>query len=624
MRVNRVRLKDSWNKGINNKVLQAGFGFVASMAMASTLSIAAETKRGAVAYSNSFLSLFFGLLCAFTFVQVLEKTRKEDKRISLLFSAAFSLALAVGKELETVENLKVTDGFIWLRVVLLTAFFCPFLQFAWKWLARDGEEKEPEAGLFWKSREFWENLILIFLCWIPVFLAFYPGAFVYDAQDEYVQVATRNFTTHHPLAHVLLLGGFVVGTNKFLGSYNLGIACYTLFQMAVLAAVFAYTLVWIKRRWNSKWLRWGGLLFYGLFPVIPMYAVCSAKDGLFTAAFLVVVLQMLTLFEEPERFFGKKSSLPASILAAAAMMLFRNNGCYAYLVWIPFAAMGICFAVGDRKEENRAEKRKLCGKTILLCIASLALFLVVSKGLAWGLGVAKGGSQEIMTVPIQQMVRTYKYSPNTYSEEEKELLFSLLPKDILDKYNPRLSDIVKSQFNNEEFAANKGKYLGLWLKIGLRKPFIYLNGWLMTSYGFWYPDAVINVYKGNAVHTFTYEESSYFGFETESPGIRESKLPWLEEQYRRLSLELYQQKVPGLSMAFSPGFLFWVYAFVMGFLLWQKKLSRLAPMSLILFLWLTVLLGPTYLVRYALIFWFALPLIVSQVKICYSGQEKTG
>ena len=137
----------------------------------------------------------------------------------------------------------------------------------------------------------------------------------------------------------------------------------------------------------------------------------------------------------------------------------------------------------------------------------------------------------------------------------------------------------------------------------------------MTSYGYWYPDAVINVYQGNRVHTFTYEDSSYFGFETEHPGTRQSKLPWLEEEYRKMSLELYQQKVPGLSMLFSPGFLFWIYAFFMGYYLKKGQMGTVVPLLLILLLWLTALLGPTYLVRYVLILWFALPVIVSRVKL---------
>lgn len=617
-----------------NKALWWIFGFIASLSLASALSILESADRQGTAYSNSFLALFFGLLCAFSFLQVRDRADGGEKRgywLSLIFSGAFGLALVVGKKLETVENLNIMDAAVWINGLILTFFFRPYVQLAWQWMAalgRGGEESkgQKEAATaaerpkdtewFFTRKDFWINLGVIFLCWLPVFMAFYPGAFVYDAQDEYVQVAARSFTTHHPLVHVLLLGGFVAGGNKLLGSYNLGIACYTLFQMAVMAAVFSYTLIWIKRRWRNKWLSLGGILFYGLFPVIPMYAVCSAKDGLFTAAFLVVVLQMLTLFEEPERFLKKKSNWLAGILAAATMMLLRNNGSYAYMVWIPVAAAGTYFI-----DKKRRGAQKLCFKTALLCLLAVALFSLLSKGLAWGLGAEKGGRQELLTVPIQQLARTYHYSPQTFTGEEKEVLLSFLEQERLEKYNPRLSDIVKSGFNNKRYAMNGGEFLQLWAKIGLRKPLIYLNGWLMTSYGFWYPDALINVYGGNTVHTFTYGESSYFGFETEAPGFRESKFPWLEEQYRKLSLEIYQQRIPGLSMLFSPGFMFWVYAFFMGFFLWQKGWRKLVPFLLILLIWLTVLLGPTYLVRYVLILWFVMPLIVSQVKVCYSGQE---
>lgn len=126
----------------------------------------------------------------------------------------------------------------------------------------------------------------------------------------------------------------------------------------------------------------------------------------------------------------------------------------------------------------------------------------------------------------------------------------------------------------------------------------YLNAWLLTSYGYWYPDAVINVYRGNKLFTFTYQDSSYFQFETEPPGTRESKFPVLEEFYRKLSLELYQQKIPVVSMLFSPGFLFWVYAFLMFYLLWQERngnkggTERFLPLLLVGVLWLTAVIGP--------------------------------
>ena len=587
----------------NNRIIQWLAGFAGAMVMFDTLAVTDTTARGQVAGSYSFLAFVFCIFSAFAYEKICDKTKKKnlwDLCVSGGFALFLSVALVVGSRLETVENFNVGEIKAWISTVLLTVYFVPMVQYLWEQVALISWEKEV-----CEKNNFLRNWVLIFACWIPVFLAFYPGAFVYDAQDEYVQVATRSFTTHHPLVHVLLLGGMVCAGNKFFGSYNVGIALYTLFQMLVLSGVFSYTIEYVKKRIKWKNAEKIALTFYGLFPVISMYAVCSAKDGLFTAAFLVVIIKMLQFFENPEKFCEKKGNLVASILAAVAMMLFRNNGMYAYVVWLPLVAMGIFILTKQKKYS-----------IVITCVmaGSVLAFLVSAKILAAVLGASDVESQEIMTVPIQQMVRTYVYSPDTYTEEEKEILFEIIPEEDMKLYNPRLSDLVKSKFNNTNFNANKGKYLALWLKTGMRKPLIYLNAWFMTSYGYWYPDAVINVYGGNTVHTFTYQDSSYFGFETENPGIRESKFPWLEEQFRKMSLELYQHKLPGVSMLFSPGFMFWVYAFIVCFLVWKKKWNRVLGMSGILLLWLTVILGPTYLVRYVLILWFAMPVIVSELK----------
>ena len=186
-----------------------------------------------------------------------------------------------------------------------------------------------------------------------------------------------------------------------------------------------------------------------------------------------------------------------------------------------------------------------------------------------------------------------------------------LPEDALARYNPRLSDPVKYFFNNQEYEKDRSQYAKLWLSVGMRKPLSYLNAWLMTSYGFWYPDTVINVYAGNSVFTFTYKDCSYFGYEVEEPGVRASKIPWLDEAYRRLSLEIQQEKIPVLSMLYSPGCLFWCFAFFFSYALYRRKYHILQAYVLVLLMWLTVILGPTYLPRYVLIFWYALPLFVA-------------
>ena len=107
------------------------------------------------------------------------------------------------------------------------------------------------------------------------------------------------------------------------------------------------------------------------------------------------------------------------------------------------------------------------------------------------------------------------------------------------------------------------------------------------------------------MYTFTYIDSSYFGFETEPPGTRESMLPALELLIEKFSLTLFQQKCPVLSMLFSPGFVFWVFMFVLFGYVNRKNLLM---MLFVLMTFATVLLGPTTLVRYVLILWYITPL----------------
>lgn len=586
-------------------------GLLGTIALSETLSFDVERA----AYGNSTTAFFLVVFSCIILRQIYCRISLKDKRgiaFAAVYSFALSFALTAGKQLHTVENFALTDPALWIQMLVLTVYFAGPVLFMLQWLA-DRAADDGEKGADKPGRKFFLlTWLVIFLCWIPVFLAFYPGAFVYDAQDEYVQVATRTFSTHHPLSHVLMLGGFVCLGNKLSGSYNVGIAMYTLFQMVILSGVFAYTVSYLRTH-LSKRICLGVTLFYGLFPVIPMYAVCSAKDTLFNAAFLLVLVQLMKMLEgvfdkSGEKLAGKEAGaflkikdILLFILASAAMMLLRNNGVIAYMFLL---AMVVAVTVLLWKKE-----RFFCKLAIGMLLAFL-LYSGVDKTLAFVLNADDSENQELLTVPIQQLARTYKYSPEIFSQEDKELLFSYIPEDILGIYDADLSDLVKANFNNQRYAEDSSPFWSLWLKGFTKKPVTYLNAWFMTSYGYWYPDTVINVYGGQQRFTFQYGDSSYFGFETEQPGERDSKFPWLEEQYRKMSLELYQQKVPGVSMLFSPGFLFWIFMGSVLSCLYRRKYIWMLPMMGIFLLWFSVIPGPTFLVRYVLILWFALPMIL--------------
>ena len=58
-------------------------------------------------------------------------------------------------------------------------------------------------------------------------------------------------------------------------------------------------------------------------------------------------------------------------------------------------------------------------------------------------------------------------------------------------------------------------------------------------------------------------------------------------------------------MLFAPGFVFWVFLFMLFGYVDRKNLPMLLP---VLMTFATVLMGPTTLVRYVLILWYIIPL----------------
>jgi len=93
----------------------------------------------------------------------------------------------------------------------------------------------------------------IFLSWLPVWLALYPGAFAYDAEFAYEQIRTGELTSHHPVLHTLILGNAVRLGNLSGGGYNLGIAVYCLLQMAFVSFAFSYVTEWIGTLTEKPW-----------------------------------------------------------------------------------------------------------------------------------------------------------------------------------------------------------------------------------------------------------------------------------------------------------------------------------------------------------------------------------
>lgn len=580
---NRKQKSNGWNIQIR-AMLGALLGLYACRA-------ASKAPESADMANIALSVLFFLFFWAAGYYARKARGKWETKKGWAFAGALFlGVSLQWGRQLDTVGNVNVTAPVTWLAVLGFGIFAAPLL--AWGFAALDKavsrENPAPAAEGF---RQLAVRALLLAGAWLPVFAAVYPGFFAYDATDELQQVQTGAYVTRHPLLHVLLLGKTVDSIERLTGSYNAGIAVYVLAQMAGMAFLLSWVLGALLRLGAGRRLHRAGLFYFAFFPVIPMYVLCTSKDMPFTAGMLVVLVLLLRLVRQRDSFFADWKNPALLGVALFVMAMFRNNGFLVFLLLLPLLLV-------------------LAGKPYLGRMAA-TYFLVllacigVNTGLRTALKPQDTGMQETFTVPIQQLARTWVFSPELFTKKEREALFEILPQEVLERYDPKLSDLVKIDFQTQQYEKNPGRYQALWLKTGLKAPVTYLNAWLMTSYGFWYPDTVIDVYNG----TRLYEDSSFFSFETEPPGTRDSRFPLLEKIYWHLSVRAWPHKIPVVSLPLSMGFFCWLYVLAELYLFScgrKKEAAVLAPVALNL---LTVLLGPTFLVRYVLIFWFALPVL---------------
>lgn len=585
--------------------------FLTLLALSGTIGLknAVNTPNTSLTYTNS---IFAFLLFSFWFFGLRQLTMGKNwtniKSLltpCFIFMLCFVGSMAAGVQLDQNGNINFSDVGLYFSVFFAALAATPILAAIIRKLEGYGTQKTSgcsQQRLFITKNTFTPFISflltwgILFLSYIPTLLAAFPGFFTYDAEAESYMVFTEKYSTYQPLLHVLLLGWTLRFVYHFSQSYNAGIFIYTLMQMLVLSACFSYEISFLRNSGVKRWICNLGTVFMALFPTVSMFVCCSTKDTLFSGGVILLTTLLLEAARDAELFWNSRLKKFLFSIAALFILFFRNNGIYALIPFLFF--FGILY-------------KKIWKKWLPTVVVTLLVFTVSTQGLILAFHAKKGPLAEMFCVPMQQLARVYIQEGETFSEEDSEILYSLIPQVILEDYNPKLADMVKRNFLEDNFKASPGKYISLWFRTGLKHFDIYVNSFLENTYGYWYPDTIPDGYRGIWTANRQYEDSSYFAFATEPPGQRASLLPALERFYEKISLEIYQQKVPVISMLFSIGFWHWIYLFTALYLLITRHRKQAFSLSLIGLLYLTVLLGPIVLVRYVLYLFFAVPLILA-------------
>lgn len=517
---------------------------------------------------------------------------------ALVAGAGTAFAFVAGQSLDNYDTLDLMDRGVYKHLALASVAAALITYIAWEGITYIRQKNI--LSKITKRPSYWMMVIVMLLCWLPAWLSIFPGIFSYDAYDEWQQMVTGAVTSHHPVIHVVLLGGLVEGIHSITGSYNAGIAVYTALQMLALANVFALSirLMGKHQRVTAVW-QYVTLAFYCFSPVIQLFSICATKDILFAAAQLLFFQYVLLFYENRNTFFSKWQNISGFGLSAFFTMTLRNNG--LYIVIIVCAVM--CLSC------TKMIKEQVKGFVLVM------LVLVAAYGTYTGpvydmLDVKAGGIEEMLSVPLQQMARVHRYDYDSLEKADLELLYQIVPEEYIESYRPTVSDFVKRGFQREAFEENKAEFFKLWIAWGLEHPLTYINSFLINTVDAWYPQAVIDGYRN--------DKNNYCDYRVAEPGTEVVLLEKVHTYYDAISHDKAVQQNGWSFLFLSPGWYFVLFMQIFLYALCQKRYTLVVPLLVPLLNFLTVLLGPMALVRYVLILFYAFPTMLS---VCLTEKE---
>ena len=324
-----------------------------------------------------------------------------------------------------------------------------------------------------KKRVYFLILAIIIICWLPYILSYFPGGVFSDTADSINQAeGVKEYKNNNPLLYTFILKAFIELGN---GSIQTGMELFTIFQFLVMAIVVSYAIFWLYKRNVSTTYIVLATAFFGLFKLIPMYAISIWKDTPFCIALLALTIFLAeTIYQD-----GKNLEKISGIIKYAILMFFvvflRNNGLYIAV------AITLILMIVYRK---KLIKNLKCF-SIMSVIGIVAVFIV--QGPIYNKLNLNSPIVESLGVPLQQICYVVATDGNL-SQEQKEFIENIYPEEsIKQMYKPCIVDSIKfdEEFNRQYLEDNKIEFLKIWGEVLLQNPVKYIQAYLLNSMGFW-------------------------------------------------------------------------------------------------------------------------------------------
>ncbi len=461
------------------------------------------------------------------------------------------------------------------------------LYFLYGWM----EKKKPASG--WDNvnakKAFFILMAVFFAIWLIYLFIFYPASITADTEYQIGQTyGHRPLSDHHPWYATLIVGGLAHLGEMIFGDIYHGLVVVSIVQMIFVSASAAAACTYLLKRRVNKYLCVGVILFFALNPLIGAYSVTIWKDIWHANFIMLFTIVLIDMCLNEERFFSSKKCVILLILAASAVGLSKKSGIY-----ITALALLVMLIVFFRRHK----------KQVLIVIGSVILaYLLLHTVMINVLDIEKGRLREALSVPMQQIARTVKYASYDLTDEQKEIISELLPIESLPElYDPRLSDPVKSEFDDEKFKEDPGKYISCYLDLFAHNKVLFIDSFIENSYGYWYPDVEYWQMAPGQYLDFVFSriDKGRDNFDPNAENytpdtVRDERVNKFVGEYNEL------KTVPILRGFFTIAFYFWAALIITLYYIYRKQYRMLLPCIVLFGLFLTCVISPVYAeMRYA-------------------------
>ena len=466
------------------------------------------------------------------------------------------------------------------------------------------KEVEKKNGLL---RMFLLSFAVLIIAYIPFFLAYYPGILSYDSYSQIRQLFDHDYYEHHPLFHTMMIGICVNIGNAIFGNVNAGAAIYSILQIFLFAASVSYAIAVLYKRVNAAFAI-AAIVLFALFPFNGFMAVTMTKDVLFSAAFLLMYVSITEMMKkdlEKSELILNGILLFVSVFGVSA---FRNNGKYALIIVFGTAALYALICLIVKRKEKGAGKPVLRTGIIVLgaTLFSFIFLIILSKALS----AAQGDRREMLSVPIQQLSRTYVYhagtglvegGDDTMDEESKAYLEELFADEGALLYDPDISDPVKRHTITAVFRYQLPKFVKVYTRLFFKYPGEFINAFLALDAGY------LDIGDETHAHINEIEGAKGMGYvQTEwsedylnSVGFfKDSKIVGLYNLLDSFADKNAYLYIPVFKYFFMPGIWFWIFVNLLLASFTLKRFENVVPLSLIAGYYLTIFFGPCVQLRY--------------------------